>query len=184
MTAYDDRFQEFLHPLVHESMEKNERFSEKYGNHDRYDWDSEAATLTFSNAGIPRLRLQVSIVGTTEGDSWQWSWANPNLSILSKLDMDTVRAFGVANGYEQLTSKFLVADEYTGWEMAAVASRLLGALGSYRFPTDHGFCYRVYRTIEEIGSEKSDDLFGAMRGTVDFPPDTDLTEPNGEVWDA
>jgi antitoxin (DNA-binding transcriptional repressor) of toxin-antitoxin stability system len=34
---------------------------------------------------------------------------------------------------------------------------------------------------------KDDDpfeLWGAMRGTVTFLPDVDLTEPTGEIWDA
>jgi antitoxin (DNA-binding transcriptional repressor) of toxin-antitoxin stability system len=28
------------------------------------------------------------------------------------------------------------------------------------------------------------ELWGAMRGTVTFLPDIDLTEPTGEIWDA
>ena len=28
------------------------------------------------------------------------------------------------------------------------------------------------------------ELWGAMRGTVTFVPDVDLTEPTGEIWDA
>jgi hypothetical protein len=28
------------------------------------------------------------------------------------------------------------------------------------------------------------DLWGAMRGTVTFLPDVDLTDPTGETWDA
>jgi hypothetical protein len=68
--------------------------------------------------------------------------------------------------------------------MTAVAEHILDALGAYRFPTDHGFCYLAYRNIEVVGEEAENDLHGAMRGTVTFPPDEVLTEPTGEVWDA
>jgi hypothetical protein len=98
--------------------------------------------------------------------------------------MDKVREFGEANGYEKLTTPFLEADEYTGWEMTAVTEHILDALGAYRFPTDHGFCYLAYRSIEVIRLDKDTDLHGAMHGTVNVAPGVDLTESTGEVWDA
>jgi hypothetical protein len=143
MTACDDCFQKFLHPLVHESMEKNDHGC-------RWDWDDGASTLTFSDAGKPWARIDCSVVGTTEGDSWQWSWANPNIPEHNKLDMERVCEFGEKEGYQQLTSKFLDADEYTGWEMTAVTVHVLRAQGSYRFPTEHGYCYLVFRKVEEV----------------------------------
>ena len=33
-------------------------------------------------------------------------------------------------------------------------------------------------------ADGSVELWGAMRGTVTFPPDIDLTEPAGVVWDV
>ncbi len=153
MTICDDCFQEFLHPIVHESMEKNERFDLKYGKRERWDWDTDSATLTFSNAGQRRLQVHCSVVGTTQGDQWEWSWANRNIPESEKRDIERVRNFGEANGYDKLTSSFLDADEYTGWEMTAVAVHLLESPGSYRFPTDHGFCYLVFREIEEVSEQ-------------------------------
>jgi hypothetical protein len=94
--------------------------------------------------------------------------------------MEKVREFGEAKGYEQLTSAFLDADEYTGWEMTAVSAHVLDALGTYRFPTDDGHCYLNYRAIEEI-PKNSEDLWGAMEGTVTIAPGVDLTEPAGEL---
>jgi hypothetical protein len=149
----DDCFQEFLHPLVHEAMEKNNQFTATYGEHERWDWDSDSATLTFSDGGQPRMRIRCAVVGTTEGDSWEWSWANSNIPAHKKFAVERVRAFGEAKGFDKLTSKFLDADEYTGWEMTAVAVHVLGAPGSYRFPTEHGYCYLVYREIEEVSKE-------------------------------
>jgi hypothetical protein len=106
------------------------------------------------------------------------------LGTKATLDTEKVREFGEANGYDKLTSAFLVADEYTGWEMTAVAAHILNAPGGYRFPTDDGYCYLIYRKIDVIGTEEEDVLYGAMRGTVTFLPGVDLTEPTGEIWDA
>lgn len=64
--------------------------------------------------------------------------------------MEKLRDYGEANGLEKLTSRFLEADEYTGWEMTAVAAHVLDAPGAYSFPTDHGRCFLLYRNIEQV----------------------------------
>jgi hypothetical protein len=148
MTICDDCFQRFVHPLTHQAQEKNKQFRERYGEFSRWDWDDERSTLTFSDPAKPSVEIDVSIVGTTEGSSWEWAWANSNISPASKIGIDRVREFGESEGYDKLTSKFLDADEYTGWEMTAVTAHLLNALGTYRFPTDHGYCYLIYRKIK------------------------------------
>jgi hypothetical protein len=167
MTICDDCFEEFLHPIVHESIEKNQQFDAKYGDHERWDWDDNAATLTFPNGGVAKLRIHVSVAGTTEGDQWEWSWANRNFKAHTKLDMEKVREYGEAKGFDKLTTAFLDADEYTGWAMTSVAVHVLNAPGSYRFPTDRGYCYLVYRTIEKL---TSDDCAGASSpSSIQFP---------------
>lgn len=152
MALCDGCFEDFVHPLWHELKEKNDRFAQRYGNHERWDWDDEAATLTFSDPKLPTVRIDVSVVGTTEGSSWQWSWANRNIPAGNKSDMEKVREYGEANGLEKLVSGFLDADEYTGWEMAAVAAHVLDAPGAYSFPTDQGRCWLVYRRIEQLAN--------------------------------
>jgi len=145
----DDCFEDFVHPLVHESQKKNDRFWDRYGDFARWDWDHDRSTLTFTDPAKSALEIDVSIVGTTEGDSWQWSWANANIPQQSKLDIQKVREFGEANSIEKLTSRFLSADKYTGWEMTSVAVHVLDAPGSYRIPTDNGYCYLIFRNIKE-----------------------------------
>jgi hypothetical protein len=149
MALCDDCFQDFVHPLFHELMEKNDRLLKRYGNHARWDWDDVASTLTFTDPVKSPLRIRVSVVGTTQGDSWEWSWANRNFEPHTKIDLDKVREFGEANGFEKLTSAFLDADESTGWEMTAVAAHVLDAPGAYSFPSEHGRCYLIYRAIHE-----------------------------------
>ena len=132
-------------------MDKNKRFEEQYGYHGRWDWDDVAVTLTFSDPSLATIRINVTVVGSTQGNSWEWSWANPNYEDRSRLDMEKVREYGETNRYDKLTSAFLDADEFTGWEMTAIAAHILNAPGAYRFPTDNGYCYLVYRKIEVIG---------------------------------
>jgi len=179
----DEAFQDFIHPLTHEIIGKNERNEATYGGHARWDWDHENSLLTFSDPDNSTLRIKVTVVGTTQGNSWQWSWANRNFEAHTKLGMEQVRDFGKASGYDQLISPFAEADEYTGWEMTAVAAHVLKALGSYRFPTELGYCYLIYREIEVIPSNL-DDIPGAMKGKLVAAPGVDLTEPTGVVWDA
>jgi hypothetical protein len=103
MAACDDCFEEFVHPLIHAGMDKNDAFERQYGHHERWDWDDSSSTLTFSDLNRPTVRVHCSVVGTTEGSSWQWSWANKNIPPHQKLDMGKVRDFGEKNGYEKLT---------------------------------------------------------------------------------
>jgi hypothetical protein len=158
MSVCDDCFQKFVHPLVHAGMEKNNAFFSRYGKHAHWNWDDSSSTLTFTDPNLPTVRVDCSVVGTTEGNSWEWSWANKNTPPHAKIDMDKVREFGEENGYEKLTTPFLEADDFTGWEMTAVAEHVLNALGAYCFPTGRGFCYLAYRKIEVIVAENDDDL--------------------------
>jgi len=151
MALCDDCFEDFVHPLSHELMEKNNRFREQYGMFAQWDWDPESATLTFIDPKKTTLRIAVSVVGTTEGNSWEWTWANRNFEPHTKIDIDKVRVFGEVNGFEKLTTAFLEAAKYTGWEMTSIAAHILDARGAYRFPRDEGgHCYLIYRKVEEL----------------------------------
>lgn len=152
MALCDECFEDFVHRLFHELMEKNDLFVDRYGKHARWDWDDISSTLTFTDAETPTVRINVSVVGTVQGDSWEWAWANRNIQFHEKIDIEKIREFGEANGFEKLTSAFLEADEYTGWEMTAVAASVLEAPGAYSFPTENGRCYLIYRTIEQLAN--------------------------------
>ncbi|MBS1802856.1 MAG: hypothetical protein JST28_05785 [Acidobacteria bacterium] len=150
MALCGDCFEDFVHPLWHELEAKNDEFWRRFGRHERWDWDDESATLTFTDPSLPTVRINVSIVGTVQGTSWQWSWANRNITASSKLGMEKVREYGEANSLEKLTSGFLEADEYTGWEMTAVAAHILNAPGAYSFPTEHGRGWLLYQQFQQL----------------------------------
>lgn len=152
MVKSDHEFELFVHPLVHESMAKNNACEQQFKipAWPRWDYDDELSTLTFSEDGRPRVVADVVLVGTTEGSQWQWAWANGNVPSQRRALIDPVRVFGEAYGWRKLTARFLDSDEYTGWEMTSVAAHLLDAKGSYRFPTDRGHGYLVYRDLRWV----------------------------------
>jgi hypothetical protein len=147
LTLCDDDFWEFVHPLMLRLRQKNERVRQQYGDYSQWDWDPDAATLTFRERGQPDLCVDVTLVGTTEGGSWEWSWANPNISPDLKRDMEQIPAFGEAHGYQRLSLPFLKSGQETGLEMTAVTAHVLNAPGSFFFSTGDGYCYLVYRKI-------------------------------------
>jgi hypothetical protein len=139
-------------PFVHESMAKNDVCEQRFkiGEWPRWDYDDEQSTLTFSKDGRPQVVADIVIAGTIEGSQWQWAWANGNVPAERRALTDPVRVFGQENGWTKLRVRFLDCDEYTGWEMTSVAVHVLGAVGSYRFPTDHGHAYCVYRDLRWV----------------------------------
>lgn len=149
MTLCEDDFREFVWHLLERMAEKNERIREHFGAHDRWDWDPEHALLTFFDHGKATLRAEVTLAGTTEGRFWEWSWANPNIDPLLRRDMERVREFGESRGYRLLTEPFVEADKEAALELTAVAAHVLNALGSFYCATGDGFCFLIYRKVEE-----------------------------------
>ena len=145
------QFSKFQHEAVHELMSLNEACEKEFhiGSWSRWDYDLERQTLTFSQEGLPRVEASIQVVGTTSisGGTWLWGWANDSLppNVISAIEK--VRAFGDAEDLTELTKADLPDDEYLGWEMTAIAAKLLGAKGAYRCPDDNGFVYVIYRSI-------------------------------------
>jgi hypothetical protein len=67
MVEQEESFEDFIHPFVHEVIEKNEGLEKLYGKHSCWDWDADSATLTLSDTANSTLRIEVTVVGTTEG---------------------------------------------------------------------------------------------------------------------
>ena len=149
MTLCVDDFREFVVPLLERLQEKNDRIRAHYGVYATWDWDPDEATLTFRDPAKHDLRIDVTLVGTTEDRSWEWSWANPNIDPSLKRDMEQVREFGQEHGYRHLVEPFVETDQEGGLELTAVATHVLNALGSFYFGTGDGFCYLIYRKLHE-----------------------------------
>ena len=135
-----EEYESFRHDCVHESMLKNDAWSEKFrvGSWSRWNYEMDDAILVFSDDhGKARVICSMQVVGTTEDCSWEWAWGNANLPEACKHRMDEVRAFGEEKQWQQMTELFLENDEYLGWECSAIASHLLGGIAVYRGPSSY-----------------------------------------------
>jgi uncharacterized protein DUF6882 len=149
MTA--EEFSQFKHDSVHELMRLNESCARifKISSWPRYDYDLDRGTLTFSQEGTPRVVASVLVAGTTSvsGGTWLWSWANAHIPINVSEPLKKVRDFGISEDISELKEAYAPDDEHVGWEMAALASKIMGAKGAYRCPGENGFVYLILTDI-------------------------------------
>jgi hypothetical protein len=134
---------------------KQQRLMETYrlDSWERYDYDANARTLTFSNAGKPAVVADILVLGTTGEVDWLWSWANPSWPILSVSPLRPVYQFGDENGIEELTTDTLESDDLDGlgWMLAAIAARILDAEGAYRAPSpEGGAVFLILRSLKFV----------------------------------
>src|ERR1700676_4753692 len=118
--------------------------------------------FTFSQDGVPKVVASVLVAGTTSlsGGTWLWSWGNGCLPESGSEPLKKVRDFGIDENISELTEPYLPDNEHIGWEMTAVASRIMGSKGAYRCPGDNGFIYLIltdiaFADISSAGEGKS-----------------------------
>lgn len=142
---------DFRHQAVHELMRLNELCGREFhiSAWPRWDYDLDRGTLTFSEDSLPKVVALIQVIGTTSISSktWLWAWANEYLPPNVKKAVEEVRAFGERENIPELIKAKLPDDEHFGWEMTAIAAKILGAKGAYRCPDDNGFVYVVYLSI-------------------------------------
>lgn len=136
-TCRVDDYDQFRHNCVHESIDLNDQLSKhsKITSWPRWDYQMDDATLIFSAEGKQQVLCRMQVVGSTMGDTWQWSWSNPHQPEVCRLKMCAVHELGEEKHWDRMTTAFLPNDEYVGWECAGVANHLLGGIGVYRCPS-------------------------------------------------
>ncbi len=151
-----DEYEQFRHDAVDALTDLNEDCKRRYGitTWPRWDYDLDAGNLVFSDGGVAKVIASIQVVGSTSNMShtWLWAWANESLPPNVTEQAREVRQFGIAEGLSRLTEPQLADDEFLGWEMTAIAARIVGAKGAYRCPADNGFMYVVYKDIDEATS--------------------------------
>ncbi|MEO8027481.1 MAG: DUF6882 domain-containing protein, partial [Bryobacteraceae bacterium] len=129
----DEQFAEYKHDAVHELIRLNDECEQRFriGSWPRYDYDLDEATLTFSDGGVPGVIAEVQAVGSTShaSETWLWSWDNESLNGPSTSRMAAVREYGEVENIDSLTTALLADNEFLGWQMAAIACRVLGGKG-------------------------------------------------------
>jgi hypothetical protein len=152
-----EAFDAFRNQAVHELKGLNEHCERTFriGNWEHWDYDLDAGTLIFSEKGVPQVAADIQVVGTTStaSQTWLWGWANDCLPTSVTTRILEVREFGQTQQVSQLTEPQLSDDEYLGWEMTAVAARIINAKGAYRCPSTRGFLYLVYTAVRFAASE-------------------------------
>jgi len=149
-----DWYSIWRHDAVHELIDKNARVNAEFrvGDWARYDYDLDAGTLIFSEQGTPRVIAKIQIVGSTSinAGNWLWAWANTSLPPELVADAQLVRAFGDEHGIAELTEDCLEGDDLNalGWELTAVATRVVGALGAYRPSHEGGCLFLTYKSVD------------------------------------
>ena len=121
----------------------------KLATHERWDYDQESATLTFSNAGVPAVVADVEFIGSISNTSgtWRWSWANFHLHPNVVGRISAVREYGREHHFAPLVVPQWKADVVDAWELAGVAAYVLEAQGVYRAPTDNGYLFMAIMGI-------------------------------------
>jgi hypothetical protein len=150
-----EQFSVYRHEAVHQLMRLNEDCEKNFliSSWPRWDYDLEAGTLTFSEKGIPKVIAEIQVTGGTSisGGTWLWSWANGNLPSNVTHAIARVKAFGEAQNISELMQDSMPDDGYLGWEMTAVAVKILGSKGAYRCPHENGCVYVVYSSLRFAG---------------------------------
>ena len=132
-------------------MDLNERCQQEFqiSTWPRWDYDLERGTLAFSKDDVPKVVATIQAIGTTaiSTGTWLWAWANENLPLNVKKAVEEVRMFGERENIADLKGAKMPDQEHLGWEMTAIAAKVLGAKGAYRCPGDNGFLYVVYLSL-------------------------------------
>jgi hypothetical protein len=126
------------------------------GDYPRYEYDLHRGEMWWSEGADPKVRARVTIVGTLGSDppTWLWSWANSHFDRLELGPIDKVRQFGEEEEIPKLTDPQWEAEEADGWEMAAVAARLLESQGAYRSPGSTCQMFLLFDGLEFIPEEE------------------------------
>jgi hypothetical protein len=147
-------FAKMRREAVHALTDLNEAVNAKYGimAWERFDYDLNAGTLTFSHKGKARVVADIQVIGAT-GDSFVWAWANASwwpAAILE--DALRVKAWGEEHGVAELTTPAMKSGNITelGWALTAVAAKITGAEGAYRPMDGTKSLFLLYRNIRFV----------------------------------
>ncbi|MCX6952424.1 MAG: hypothetical protein NTV51_09700 [Verrucomicrobia bacterium] len=149
------------------------------GEFPRFEYDLYRGEIWWSEADDPKVRARVTVVGSisTKTNTWLWSWGNPHFSDIILGDIDKVRAFGEAEAVTKLYERKWAAEEVDGWEMTAIAARLLEAQGAYRPPSQSGFLFLLYDRLEPIPAAEREKYLPLKRAENQDP-----SPPNAPSW--
>jgi hypothetical protein len=129
------------------------------------EWSQETGRITFADTvgATPEVVADIQFVGSVskKDGTWLWAWDNPSIRDERKDAARRVRAYGERYGIRRLTEAQWPAAEKDGWEMAAIAVRVLDARGVYRTEDADSFTFlllvNVRRPESGVGAAFEED---------------------------
>jgi hypothetical protein len=154
MVGEGEMWDEFLAAATEYLQARQDWLRDEFGLGEwpRWDYDQPTATLRFSADGKTGVVADMQVVGSTSTSSgtWLWSWANDSILAPAMGDMERVRAYGEAHGFDKLVQAKWPGDESDGWEMTAAAAYILQAEGGYRAPHERGALFMIMRQVRRV----------------------------------
>lgn len=118
----------------------------------RYDYDQESATLIFSGADRPNLKLTIQVIGSwaAKSGTWLWAWENDSILLDAREHVHVLQQFGKQCAFERLSNAYFEATEADAWELTHIACLLLQGDGVYRAPDEDGALFMVLSDAELV----------------------------------
>ena len=152
----DQEYKLFADDAVNALDTLNQNLNDAFGigRYERWDYQQKSGEFVFSHRGVPKIAARAQIVGSysSTGKSWLWAWANASILEAACQHVSKVTEFGISEGIRKLSEAKWTAEESDGWEMAAIAAKLLGAKGVYRCPVRTGFLYAIFMDVKKIAA--------------------------------
>jgi hypothetical protein len=109
-----------------------------FGSEERWDVSQETGELRLQFADGHAVRAQVQIVGSFDGETWMWAWANESVLDERKRAAQTLRTIGRRKGWDLLTTATWPADPADGLVLGALACDRTRAAGTFMVRTAGG----------------------------------------------
>ena len=157
------KYETYASNCCQELQVSQEAFSRRYeiNSYENWFYPQASAILKLYSEG-KEVHFSALAVGSfsRNTNTWMWAWANNHYSESNKFQTLRIKEFGQENGYERLISPRFEGDEYTGWELTAIAWNLLGGIGTYRVVSDHLEIY--FLLTGEVSKEEVDEMEGKL----------------------
>jgi hypothetical protein len=123
------------------------------GSFDTRKHDLGRGRMFYFKGGKAGVEAEIQVVGSIllENQMWLWSWADSRFSEEVVEDIQIVRFFGEQNDIKSLTKEKWRAAEGDGWDMSAIAAKLLQADGVFKCPDSRGSLFIISKNLRWIG---------------------------------
>jgi hypothetical protein len=141
----DDGFSVFLASCRNELTAKQETFQSRIQGAARWFYDMENGTLT-----IGKSQFGMTPIGTYSppNNSWLWAWANQDFPTLAREASSRIQVLHTVTGFRVFVDPGIQASSADAQDFAALAVHALGAIGTFRCPSDGPV---LYLAVHEAG---------------------------------